>query len=103
MDYYCGFSLCLAFLLQLLLSVSLSPASGPQLALVIASLLLSLASALSVAALARLVTSLGVMVVTQGGLTLASQLLPALTSLSGENNGGSETKKKDRAKSACQR
>ena len=72
-------SLSLAFLLQLVLSVSLSPSlsSVPQLALVTASLLLSLASALSVAASARLVTSLGVMVVTQaqGGLTLASQLL----------------------------
>ena len=70
-------SLSLAFLLQLLLTLSLSPASVPQLVLVTASLLLSLASALSVAASARLVTSLGVILVTQaqGGLCLSSQLL----------------------------
>ena len=70
-------SLSLAFLLQLLLTLSLSPASLPQLVLVSASLLLSLASALSVAASARLVTSLGVILVTQaqGGLCLTSQLL----------------------------
>ena len=52
-------------------------ASGPELLLVSASLLLSLASVLSVAASARLVTSLGVILVTQaqGGLSLHTQLL----------------------------
>lgn len=71
-------SLSLAFLIQLLVSVSpgLHAASRPELVLVTASLLLSLASAISVAASARLVTSLGVILVTQaqGGLILHTQL-----------------------------
>ena len=68
-------SLSLAFFIQLL--VSLQVASEPELLLVTASLLLSLASVLSVAASARLVTSLGVILVTQaqGGLSLHTQLL----------------------------
>ena len=71
-------SLSLAFLIQLLVSVSPGhpAASGPELGLVTASVLLSLTSALSVSASARLVTSLGVILVTQaqGGLSLYTQL-----------------------------